>query len=284
MWLSISRTSTLHLDHSQQGAPSLSLDLFPYPFDRRPDIADVLFVLPPEPSFEEWVESLQLAAALGRAASGDSFAPALALGDSWPEATRSDYHLIAIGRPSRNPVLQQVNAQLPQPFLPGSDMIEQKLNDVTLRLPPGLDLGFLQLLSSPWNGERAFLAVTGTSDNGVGWATWLLTSRPSGVGGNLTMVRNEQVYKIDTRLLTHSGLGAALSTAVPELTPVAAAPTPAIAISSNTPAGQVTPEKTSGHSSEGTFPTWLIPLVLATIVAVLVMLAIAVWQARRRPQ
>ena len=283
MWLTISRASMLHLDHSQQGNPSLNLDLYPYPFDRQPNLADVLFVLPSQPSSEEWIESLQLAATLGRAAGGTSFAPALALGNTWPEATWGNYHLIAIGRPSRNPVLQQVNAQLPQPFLPGSDVIEQKLNDVTLRLPPEIDLGYLQLLPSPWNEERAFLAVTGTSARGVGWATWLLTNRPGDAGGNLTMVRGEQVNKIDTRLLTHAGLSAKVSTAVPELTPVAAtSSTPAAIASAATPASQLVPTSAPQDRSETTGPTWLIPLVAATLVAVLGMFAFAVWQARRR--
>jgi uncharacterized repeat protein (TIGR01451 family) len=283
LWLLIGRESALHLDHSQQNAPALDLELYSYPFDRRSDLADVLFVLPPEPHTEEWIESLQLVAGLGRAAGGPGFAPAVALGDTWPGTALGDYHFIVIGRPSRNPVLQRVNAQLPQPFLPDSDVIEQNLNEVVLRLPPDVDLGYLQLLPSPWNEERAFLAVTGTSDLGVAWAARLLTNRPWAAGGDLTLIQGERIHTIDTRELTRSGLIATVGTAVPELTPVAITPTPAAVASANISTSQVTATVTpKEQSTGGTLPTWLIPLVVIMIAAALGTLAVALRQARRR--
>jgi uncharacterized repeat protein (TIGR01451 family) len=280
LWLLISSASTLHLDHSQQDAPSLNLDFYPYPFNRQPDLTDVLFVLPPKPASQEWLASLQLAASLGRVADGNSFAPGVALAYAWPE-DKSDYQLIAIGRPSRNLLLQQVNAQLPQPFLPGSDMIEQKLNDVILRLPPGVDLGYLQLIYSPWNEERALLAITGTSDKGIEWAIQSLIDYPQGVGGNLTMVRAGQIQKIDTRLLTHSGRDAAVSTAVPELTPVAVISASVLSGSAATPAASQPVPTSAPQGRPGvTWPAWLIPLVAAMLIAVLVIFAIAIVRAR----
>jgi uncharacterized repeat protein (TIGR01451 family) len=283
LWFLISRESALHLDHSLQESPPLDLSLYPYPFDWRTDLADVLFVLPSGPRTEEWVGSLQLVAGLGRAAGGPSFAPRVALGDTWPEPALGDYHLIVIGRPTRNPTLQRANAQLPQPFLPDSDVIEQKLNDVVLRLPPDVDLGYLQLLPSPWSENRAFLAVTGTSDLGVAWATWLLANQPWDAGGNLTLIRGERIHTIDTRKLTRSGLSTAVSTAVPELTPVATAVTPTSVASVDVPTSQATVTVAPrGHSPERALPAWLIPLVVVMIVVVLGMFAIAMRQARQR--
>jgi hypothetical protein len=283
-WLLISSVSLLHLDHREQDARSLDLGFYPYPFDQRPDLADVLFVLPPQPWPEEWEEVLQLAATLGATAGGPNFAPAVALGDTWPETELSNYHIIAVGRPSRNPVLQQVNDQLPQPFLPGSDVIEQKLDEVIFRLPQATDLGYVQLIPSPWSETRAFLAVTGTTDEGRKWAAHVLTSSPWVLGGNLTLARGDEVSTVDTRRLTLGGVAMAVATAVPEMIPVAVV----TATSTATPLSlELTPgisamESTS--SEETNRPAWLIPLVVMAGLAVVASFAIAFWQARRKKQ
>ena len=277
MWLLLSSESVLHLDHKEQDVRSLALDLYPYPFDRRSDLADVLFVLPPEPRVEEWEKALQLAAALGSAASGPNLAPAVALGDTRTETMLGDYHLIAIGRPSRNPALRQINTQLPQSFQPGSDEIEQRIDEVVFRLPPGLSLGLVQLIASPWNEARPFLAVTGTTDEGVKWATHVLAYRYWALQGNLALIKGDEVNTVDTRDLTRSGLAMAVSTAVPEMTPVPTAPattTPTLLPPSLTPGVSV---------SEGTSrPGWLIPLVGITGLIVIVVFAVGFWRARRR--
>jgi hypothetical protein len=187
-----------------------------------------------------------------------------------------------MGRPSRNPALQQVNAQLPQPFLPESDVIEQKLDGVVLRLPPWVRLGYVQLIPSPWNQKRAFLAVTGTTDEGTKWATHVLANRYWALGGNLALIRGGEINTIDTRKLTRSRLGIAVSTAVPELTPVTA--TPAFALTPTVPGEvELTPTAQVYQTLGGTSrPGWLIPLITLTILALLAILVIAAWQARRR--
>ncbi len=282
MWLLLSSESVLHLDHKEQDGRSLDLDVYPYPFDQRPGLTDVLFVLPPEPGVEEWEEAVRLAAGLGSAASGPNFAPAVALGDTWSEAELSDYYLIAIGRPSRNPALRQINTQLPQSFQPGSDEIEQRIDEVVFRLPPGLSLGLVQLIASPWNEARAFLAVTGTTDEGIRWATHVLMNRYWALKGNLALIKGDQVNTVDTRGLTSSGLAIAVATAVPEMTPVPAAaatttPTPLLP-SSLTPGVSVSEQIPEGISR----PAWLIPLVGITGLIVIFVFAVAFWQARRR--
>jgi hypothetical protein len=277
MWLLLGSESLLHLDHEEQDIHSPNLDFYPYPFDQRPDLADVLFVLPPEPQPEEWEGTLSLASALGTAAGGPNLAPAVVLGDTWPEAELDGYHLIAVGRPSRNPVLQHVNAQLPQPFQPGSDQIEQRIDNVVFRLPPDLSLGFVQLIPSPWNEARAFLAVTGTTDESVKWAVDVLADQPWVLRGNLALIRGGEVSRIDTRALTSSGKAMAVATAAPEMTPVAMA-TATLPPSSPTP-GVSSAEPTSDAPGR---PAWLIPLVGINGLVVLGILAFAIWRTRRK--
>jgi len=284
VWLLISNQSRLYLDHQELDAPQLDLDLYPYPFNERADLSNILLALPTTPLAEEWEKALQLAAALGRAADGPDFAPAVSFGDTRPEAELGDYHIFAIGRPSRNPMLQKVNSQLPQPFLPNSDQIEQKLNEIVLRLPADVSLGYVQLIVSPWNNERSFLAVTGTTQESVKWAIDVLINQSWVLKGDLTLITLDEIRTIDTRRLTGGGVAAAIATAVPEMTPVVAStdtPTP--------PPDTPTPSPTEPVASNPELvsttvrrPAWLIPLVGATGLVVIAIFAIAFWQSRRR--
>lgn len=282
-WLRVGNDSFLHLDHTEQEAQRVDLRFYPHPFDQRADLGDVLFVLPPQPRPEEWEQMLRVVAELGSVSGGDSMRAMVAVGEEVDEGMLSDDHLIVIGRPSRNPVLQQVNAQLPQPFFPDSDGIEQKLNDVILRLPPDVSLGYLELIPSPWNPERALLAITGTSDEGVAWATDLLINQPWRLEGDLALVRGDEVHTLDTSKLTRSGVGAVVRTVVPELTAIAPppAPTPTMALSPTMTPRVTSPESGGGNSALNPSPAWIVPLVTGTALAVVAILAFGVWQARR---
>ena len=277
MWLSVSSASLLHLDHKVQNVRVLGLRFYPHPFNQRPDLTDVMFALPAEPMVAEWENALRLAAALGTASNGSAFAPPVVLGNNWTKKKLEDYHFIAIGRPSRNSLLQQVNAQLPQPFLLHSDSIEQKIDQVTLRLAPDVSLGYIQLIVSPWNEARALLAITGTTDKGAKEAMDILLYQPWELEGNLALVRNNQIKTIDTRGLTKAGVAAALATAVPQMTPAPNVSSVSTPLSPGlTPSAPASP--ISGAPGR---PAWLVPLVGATGLVILVILFIAFWQARR---
>lgn len=285
IWTAISRDSLLHLAHTKDYISRLDLDLYPYPLTTQPDMHDVAIVLPHSPGPVEHDGLLHLAAYLGNAAGGEGFSPAVFFGEPANWEALEDYHVIAIGRPSANPALALVNADLPQPFIPGTDEIEQVVEDVVLRLPPGLSLGYVQEIPSPWNGERAFLAVTGTTDEGVGWAIRALIDDDLiwQIAGNLALVRDREIHSTDTRGLTRSGQAAEAATALPELTPMGT-PTPTQPTVASTPLATAIAAPLSPSPSPPDYerPTWLILLVIATVLAVAVILGIAAWQARKR--
>jgi hypothetical protein len=276
MWLFISSASLLHLDHAVQNARVLDLGSYPYPFNQRSDLTDVMFALPAEPMVAEWEDALRLAAALGNISNSTAFAPPVVLGNNWTKKKLEDYHFIAIGRPSRNSLLQQVNAQLPQPFLLHSDSIEQKIDQVTLRLAPDVSLGYIQLIVSPWNEARALLAITGTTDKSAKEAMDILLYQYKGLEGNLALIRDNAVKTIDTRGFTKAGAAAALTTALPQMTPAPGASSVSTPLSPG-----VTPSApTSPISGAPSRPAWLVPLVGVTGLVILVILVIAFWQAR----
>lgn len=295
-WVLVDSSSMIFLAHREETGLNFDLDYYPYPFHINPALTDSLFSLPDTPTAKEWEWALRLAANLGDSASGSTTSPVGTLGDGYLGKELADYHIIAVGRPSRNALTQQVNDQLPQPFLPDSDQIDQRLDDVVFRLPAGTDLGYIQMIPSPWNEMRAFVAVTGTTDRGVDWTVEVLTRQPWAIGsGNLVIVRDEQVDTIDTQRLTRGGLAVAIATAVPEATPVATGAPEATLVATATGVAEVASVVTLPSSSPPPVssggeqrpqaterPVWLIPLIVLTGLAVIAILAFAYWQARRR--
>lgn len=198
-WLVISSASALSLDHTQ-AENTLDLSLYPYPFSSHPSLVDLLFALPPQPTSSEWEHTLRLAASLGNSASGRTILPAITLGNSSPNLSLTDYNIISIGRPTNNPLIQQVNSNLPQPFQPDSDEIQQRIDGFIFRLPSDIALGYLQLIPSPWNPERAILAVTGTNDQSVIEAAQVLSrGRLKQLNGDLALIRGENITNINSQ-------------------------------------------------------------------------------------
>jgi hypothetical protein len=283
IWSTLSRDSLLHLAHTERANPQLALDFYPRPFAVQPDMHDVAIVLPPLSGPVERDGVLRLIADLANAANGEVFSPAVLIGEPVNWEDLKDYHVIAIGRPSANLAIALVNADLPQPFIPGTDQIEQIVDNVVFRLPAGLSLGYVQEIPSPWNEERAFLAVTGTTDEGVGWAIRALVDSSWRLKGNLALVRDQEIYSTDTRRLTRSGKAAGAATAIPELTPVGTpSPTPPGATPAPSVVTSGTPLSPSPGLPDYKRPAWLIPLVIVIVLAVAVILVIAAWQLRKR--
>ncbi|MCP4539480.1 MAG: DUF11 domain-containing protein, partial [Chloroflexi bacterium] len=285
IWLSISKDSSFHLSHYEQAVSILNLSYFPLPFDSRPNLDDVLFVLPASLQGSESGNLLRLAAALGNATNGTGFSPSVSLGtEALNDEILSQYHIIVLGRPTSNPFFQQINSLLPQPFVPGSDQVMPQVGEVRLRLASGTSLGFIQEIPSPWNEHKALLAVTGTTDEGVTWATEALMRQTRQLGGNLVLVRDggEEIQALDTRSLTPSGLVTALSTAVPELTPEAVL-TPTLEVETTDTEMPVQPTPLPGASGDQNgLPTWVLAVVAGTVAVVVTIFAIVLWRSRRR--
>jgi hypothetical protein len=283
-WVLIQDESQISLAHLTDAGVRLDLDRFPYPFHLDPMLKDVLLALPDAPTDRELATAFQTAAMLGDAASGNTILPVIARSSDLPAEDMVRYHVIAIGRPSRNTVIQQVNDQLPQPFIPGTDEIEQRIDDVVLRLSAGTELGYLQLMVSPWDESHALLAITGTTDGSIAWARRTLQNHPFGFRGNLVLVRADSMNAIDTRELLRGSVAASVATAVPEMAPVAskssATSTAAVQSAGQTPGSSPAPQS-PGRPQTGR-PAWLVPLLAVNGGLVVGILAAAGWKARQK--
>jgi hypothetical protein len=206
LWTAIYSDSSFHLPFTSQDLES-SLDLFPYPFDERPNLSGLLLILPDRPGELDYDLMLQVSAGLGAADQGDSLALTVTTADLVTQEDREDRDLILIGRPSVHSAIAELNDRLPQPFEAGSDLLRSQVESMLLAQDPSRAIGLIQELAAPWDPERTILVLTGTTDEGVAMAAETLLSESDELTGNVAVVEESVgVRAFDTRsLLSTSG-------------------------------------------------------------------------------
>lgn len=287
-WATIYSDSLIRLPHNvKTEGRGPDLGDFPQPFSRKSDLSDVVFSLPVNPSLVELNGLLQLASLLGSASKGYDFSPQVVLGDAPHETQWRDSQLIALGRPTSNPYIAVLNDFLPQPFIPGTDEIQQRIDNVIYAFPPDYSLGYIQLLASPWDAERIFLIATGSTDEGVTWALDALTddNLRYQLAGNLAILAHENTIRTtDTREQPTDYTELFSQPLAPLMVPkVTATPMPTA-----TPSPTITPSPTAIPLAEGATtpavvrqrPIWLFPLLIVSVLTVAVTVGIALWRAR----
>lgn len=203
LWTVIHSNSYIHLPFtSQQVQPSLAL--FPYPFNQRPDLDDLLLVVPDDPQAEDLDGMLRLAAMLGAATRGDYLTVSAVPASEVSEAMRQGRHLIVLGRPTANTLIQELNEWLPQPFEDGTDLLRPQIDSVVFVQDPERDAGLIEELASPWNPEQTVLVLTGTTGKGVSLAYEALLSRADELAGNVAVTEEltGTIHTHETRSLT----------------------------------------------------------------------------------
>lgn len=233
IWLSPRPESYMFLPRQPADAAAQVplLSGFPTPFNRRADLGDVWFVLPDAPTATDVTHMLGLIARLGSAiTAGQRFSPQVSLGNVPDTADLGQYHFIALGRPTQNRFISRWNmlGALPQPFEPDTDVLRQVIDDVTYRLPPGFDIGVIQLLEMPEQPNRALLLITSTGPVGQDAAiNLLLRGRTSNLVGDVVYVTPTQVWTVNTRTRETLAVAATATTELPSAlnTPSAGGPT-----------------------------------------------------------
>jgi len=187
LWTTIYNDSYIYLPLTLQDvAPSL--DLFPYPFNKHPGLSDLLIVLPNQSEESERDLMLRIASGLGAAAQGDSLTPDVTRVGLVTQGDLYDRDLILIGRPSTHSMIADLNANLPQPFEPGSDQLRLQPESIAYVQDVSWHVGVIEELAAPWDPERTILVITGTSDEGLALAGTALLSRDDALAGNVALV------------------------------------------------------------------------------------------------
>lgn len=245
-----------------QISKSLSVDLGFYPdiFLQTSDLSDVTFVLPQD-NLTSWKVASQVALALGRIASPSLSTFDVVFGNDVPQETLKKQNLMIVGRASTLPILSELNDMLPAPFDFESDTASEEGLQISYRTPPGTDLGYLELLNSPYNQNKVILIVSGSTDDGVGLAGNVITLSEfkSSLAGQFAVTNGNQV--VTTRAKTSLGLGVSMGSVVGTIVPDAEK-----IVNTPVPAGL------SQNNDSNTPPVWLVPVFVVSGILVIFLL------------
>jgi hypothetical protein len=268
-WLTISDQSNIHLPaNTDPNAVSpwlLDLKFYPDLFTTSSDLGDVAFVLP-KANPSTWKIAGQLAYQLGRTANPLISNLDAVYADEVPQPVLAEKSLIVIGRSSTVPFLSQINDQLPAPFDFENDTASESHMQVVYRIPSGMSVGYLQLMNSPFNIEKPILVLAGNSEDGLVMAgnTLLLNELRNQLTGVFAVTNGTQVATANA-----SSTFSAVGTLVPPGQAVVTTPFP---VSSSAPATLET-------------PFWLLPVLIASGIAVLlIIIAVIISAFARRRQ
>jgi hypothetical protein len=208
LWTVIDQNSQLSVPYSIVN-PRPDLRYLPYPFGQVSGHSQTLFVLPSDYDAALSNDVVQLAALFGAAVQNDHLQANVLVASKVEPEEWQDHYLILLGLPDRNALLREFNDDLPWSFLQGSNSLTRASRGtpgLTLQMGEDAAVGLIELIQSPWNGVRAVLALTGTSDAGVRLAVRTVLDPTQTLRGNLVVVEalspgsgNPRIQMTDTR-------------------------------------------------------------------------------------
>lgn len=243
------------------------------------DLGDLLFVLPAAPTTTDLNALARLANKFGQDSLGFGLSPQVArtVGDT---VSLSQNYVVAVGRPTNNAFTASLNDALPQPFLPGSDTLQETVGTVVYRLGANVSLGIIQIMPAPWAGNRPFLVISGGSDEGVDWASraYVDPLLSADMEGNVTLVQRERVVSFNTTQGGGGGLASAINNVtqtpvqIELVTPAAPAAATSAAAAITTPSAAATtapasvlPDRYTPPSSQPSSSLWAV--IIGLLVA-----------------
>lgn len=159
-WASISAASSmLNLAHVNS-EPPLDLRYWPSPLTTPDDLSASLFVLSAQPTASDLSALVVLAAKLGTFSMADGLRPRASMDDAWRDDVRPGDHAIAIGLPETNKVLQQYDAQLPQPLTRSNGVIQPSSGRELHPDEQTNSAGYVQLLNAPWSAGNTLITIS----------------------------------------------------------------------------------------------------------------------------
>jgi hypothetical protein len=255
LWVNIWPESLLHLPVTRAATDSIidmNLGIFPAPFTYYPELENTAFVLPHD-NLETWRSAAQIANYFGVQANGSLTGLSAFYGDAMPMAERSKYNILVFGQPSQMPIIGEMNSLMPAPFADGSSTPQEKNFQVTYIVPSNSPMGYLEAFLSPWNPDRAVLAILGNTQQGLDWAATTLIEpiQRAKLSGNFAVIKDKQVITTDTRQTSTQGGDVTQDQGV------------AIVVPEAKPAAPVTQR-----------PAWILPAI-GILVAIIVLILIS---------
>jgi hypothetical protein len=204
LWTVVSSDSEISVPHAiVDFEPDLAH--FAYPYGQRSGLGQSVFVLPDQPTTALVSDLLRLGVQLGALSNVDYLPAYVKYASEVDRESWQDSHLILLGRATKNTLLGELNSYLPRPFAVGPESTGQESGDRDVFAPVSSDdseqpvpaaflldserdTGVLQTVRSPWNQEKALLAVAGTTDRGVRLAIQALLEPAQNLEGNIAII------------------------------------------------------------------------------------------------
>lgn len=260
-WLTISDETNFYIPAAKGGLPVPELlkdfKFFPELFTTQSDLGDTAFVLSKSDPVA-WGIAGDLSYEFGATITPSISNLLVAYADDVPQQVKEQYSIIAIGRASASPFVMEINENLPAPFDFMTDTASERQMQIIYRIPPGVNVGYLELLPSPFNNEKAVMVVSGNSDVGMGYSAkaLLMSDLQSKLAGVFVVTNGTQIATGTNALGQFSIVG----TGVPDAEMVVTTPIPG----SVTQNGAVAP------------PMWFVPALVASGVIILIVIAFVI--------
>lgn len=204
LWATIWSDSRLHLSlvpALSETIRVLSLSEYPAPFVFDPSLSTTAFVLH-QGDLESWRSAAQVAFYLSERANGSIVSLETYYANEVPESARLGKHFIVMGIARELEIINELNAFLPAPFELETGLAVEKNMQVTFRIPVDSPVGYIELLSSPWNENNIIVVAVGNIRQGASWAISALFSSPlrSNLAGNFAVINDQKITATDTRV------------------------------------------------------------------------------------
>ena len=262
VWVAISETSLIHLETTNivqtQFVPGFGLGLKSYPeliIYNDYNLNDLAIVLP-KSNPAAWDTAVKIMYQIGDVSLLEIPNLTAWYADNVPDTVKNNKAIMVFGRASTLPFISEINDDLPAPFESDSDIPLEPDMRVSYRIPSNINLGYLELLPSPWNPEKPIFAILGNSDQGIIIAGKMLTNPilADQLNGDFAISNGSQVVAAYSKRLT--GEERLLTQIIPEaevilVTPVAN-PQPAVEIV--------------------TQASWIVPAFIVTSIMIIIIL------------
>lgn len=272
LWMSVSPDSLLHIPLSATSVSRnqfFNLAAYPYSLADHPSMKETSFVLAPNDPVA-LSAAASIASDLGRRMTGGLAEFSAYYADAVPDSARTENNLVIVGRASAIPLMQDLKDSLPAAFPPGSDVPAIEKLRVVFRLPANTSLGYLQLLTNPWNSNRTILTVGGSNEEGLNWASQGITlaQMRGQLAGNFAVVKEKEILTADTR----SGV---ISGELPSSEPLSA-----VEQIQSAPASPS--ESVTGFARFSVSKDWIPPVLAGSLFLILLMIVVGIVSSRAR--
>lgn len=273
LWFAVDEASLIHLPIADPSAIEDSrvfdLQAFPETILQDPSLGGLVLVVPDDdPS--AWKAAAKLSAMLGEESRSPIFIPNVVQASNLTEDMVATRDVILVGLPSNLPLVGTLNEYSPVKFDTTTNQALLEGFRVLYRTPLDTNLGYIQLMVSPWNSNRVVMSILGNSDFGLMTAVNALINPVirKNVVGNVSLTTQDGAISADTRI------GQSTYDLIPTVQPT---------LLVETKEAPMPDPPEFGDVSKFEMPNWLLPVLLVNLgLIVVIVVAVFIISSRRK--